>query len=112
LKKYFLILAVILASNYSFAGSGWSQSGKIVELYNHGYTVMIRMDGSFVNHSSTVCTGSDFYAIKTQDTKSFDIMYSQILMAYASGKTIKFWLGQECTGQGNNYQSIHSVRSY
>ncbi len=110
MKKLGLLLIMFFSAN-SFAG-GWSQTGKIVEIYNHGYTVMVRMDGTFVDRSDGACSGQNFYAIDSSNG-GFDTIFSQILMAYASGKTTRFFVnGPSCSGQGKAYQTILSIRTY
>lgn len=108
--KEYALLFILLAPSIAFA-NGWSQTGKIIEIYNLGWTIMVKMDGTPVDHSAGQCSSIEFYAINKSD-EAFDPIFSQILTAYASGKTTKFWIGSPCSGQNNNYQNIFSIRTY
>ena len=113
MKKLLATAFGVMLSAGVYAGNGWSQKAKIAEVYNHGYTVMVRMEGTFVSHTEGACSGASYYALEASDTKSFDIKFSQILMAYAAGKPTQFWInGDSCGGQGKIYQTIGTVRTY
>lgn len=112
MKKVIFVLLLSSLSNFVFAESGWSQRGTVIEIYNLGFTVMVKLSGNFVSYAGA-CNSTDYYAIKTADSASFNSRISQILMAYASGKEIQFWVnGDTCSGQGNTYQSISSVKTF
>lgn len=94
------------------AGSGWSQRGTITEIYNHGYTIMIKMSGTNVDYTDT-CSSTAYYAIDSDDTVGFNLKYSQLLMLHASGKEAQLWInGSVCSGQGDNYQTINTIKSF
>lgn len=101
----------MLVTSLSWAG-GWSQRGTVTEVYNHGYTIMIKMSGTNVDYTDT-CNSTAYYALDNTDTSSFDILFSQILMVHASGKEAQFWIdGNTCVGQNNNYQKISTMKSF
>lgn len=105
-------LLLLLFSGICNAGSGWSQTGTVVEVYNLGFTVMVKLSGDNKDYSE-LCGSKLYYAIDTSDTASFNSRFSQILMAHASGKQIKFWIdGNKCSGQGGSYQTIESVKTF
>ena len=110
--RLFVCLTLILMS-FTLKAGGWSQAGQIIEVYNHGYTVMVKLSGTGIDYSDGQCASSAYYAINVSDSTAFKIQYSQILMAHASGMTIRFYLdGSTCVGQGNNYQRISTLRTY
>tara|TARA_Y100000588_G_C13564328_1_gene631782 strand:- start:168 stop:506 length:339 start_codon:yes stop_codon:yes gene_type:complete len=111
LKKILLSASLCAFLSPIAEASGWSQGNKIVEVYNHGWTVMIRMDGDFVDRSGGRCSGTQFYSIN-KSSSGFDPIFSQIMLAYAANKTVKLWLDGNCTGQGSKYQNFTSIRSY
>jgi len=112
MKKVFISILLFVASSHCLAGSGWSQRGKIIEIYNHGYTVMVKMSGENKDYTDT-CSSTVYYAINTADAKSFDIKFSQLLMLHASGKEAQLWIdGNTCSGQGSNYQTIGTIKSF
>lgn len=106
-----ILLAAILLLSLPASASGWSQTGNVVEVYNLGWTVMIKLDGAFVDRSDGACTGVDYYSID-KSSSNFEPIFAQILTAYAAGKPTKMWISGACSGQGKVYQNISSIRNY
>ncbi|MEW4368042.1 hypothetical protein [Aliikangiella maris] len=74
--------------------------------------MMVKMSGENKDYTDT-CSSTVYYAIDTVDAKSFDIKFSQLLMIHASGKEAQLWIdGNTCSGQGNNYQTISTIKSF
>lgn len=96
------------------AGAGWSQTGKIVEVYNLGWTVMVRLSGNAVDYSDGgACNDLSYYALDASSNSDFDHMLSQILMAHASGLNTVMWInGNQCQGQNANKQKIATIRTF
>ena len=111
MKKLLLssIFACLFSSTAS-AGSGWSQTGTVDQVYNLGWTILVKISGEGKSYGN--CPSSAYYAINVDDSARFNVLYSQILMAHASKKTTVLWiLGDSCTGQGNSYQKISSIKT-
>jgi len=86
-----LCLFGILMPNLLYAGAGWSQTGKIISVYNLGWTIMVKLDGTQVDYSEGgPCSNTTFYAID-KTNPDFNVVASQIMLAHASGiKTVFF----------------------
>ncbi|GAB2504051.1 hypothetical protein [Microbulbifer agarilyticus] len=97
----------------SLAAGGWSQVGKIKEIYNLGYAVQVKLSIDHIDFSAGNCPSIVYYSLKNDGTEAFSTKFFQILMAHASKIDIKFWInGDVCTGQDSKYQSIGSVVTY
>ncbi len=112
MRKLLIFTSFIFASMSVQAGGGWSQKGKIIEIYNHGYTVMIKMSGTNVDYTE-ICTSTLYYALDVTESTSFSIRFSQLLMAHASQADVQLWIdGGTCSGQSDNFQTITTIKSF
>jgi hypothetical protein len=110
MKRLTFLLIIAFSANICYADSGWSQTGRIVEVYNLGWTVAIRIEGAAVDYSNGACANS-FYALNSSEPGFANIL-SQILMAHAAGMRAMVWLnGAICTGQFNSHQKIDSIKT-
>ena len=113
MRNNILMSLILLAfTTPVIAGQGWSQTGKIVEVYNLGWTVMIKIEGTPVDYSlQDGCTATSYYALNASDA-NYNHMLSQILMAHASGVNTRMWIdGESCREQNGGYQMIRSIKA-
>lgn len=108
------IFILCVFSFKAYAAGGWSQKGNIIEVYNFGWSIHVRMSGTAVDYSEGgACSDTYYYALDASSNTHYDSMVSQILMAHASGANTIFWIdGSDCQGQNNNKQKIVTIRTF
>ncbi|NVJ60824.1 MAG: hypothetical protein HWE27_10550 [Gammaproteobacteria bacterium] len=91
MKKY-IILVLALTSFSAFAGS-WANPSKVTVSYAHtahgGYGVF-RLEDMSVNPDG--CSNPVYYVVSKQSNPVFEEIYSLLLAAHMSNKTVHVWL--------------------
>jgi len=106
MKHIFTMLGLFFSIN-CFAYDGWSGANKIasVRVYSNS-VVLITMPRA---NNPKGCSNPSYLALKNIDTESGRRLYSAILAAYMSGKTVDLAL-TGCSGDGQSgYAVIEQV---
>lgn len=113
-NKILIGIVIFCLFSVANAGSGWSQKGKIVEIYNFGWTIMVKLSGNPIDYSDGgACSDFSYYALNAKDNSKYDQLLSQLLMAHALGLDTQFWIsGNSCQGQNSNKQKIVTIRTF
>lgn len=110
--KFILSTFLFFVSVSSIAESGFSQTGTIDEMYNHAGSVMIGLSGTNPDFGDE-CPSKAHYALQVSKDEANKLIFSQMLMAHASGMEVRLWInGDVCSGQENNYPTIYSIKTY
>ncbi len=104
MKNILLALALILPASV-FAADAGVAGFKIKALRVSGATGITYIKPDAVVQKNSSCNSDDFYAIH-RDDDSYTQIYSALLAAAASGKTVYLWVSTEPGDCLNNRQRI------
>lgn len=101
MKYIFLIIAILCFSENSYADYDNNFTGKVISVLTYPYSkqILIRVEGQPTAHP--ICNNFDYMAIEANiDNEARQLVFSRLLMAYASGEIINIGYDSkdECVG--------------